>query len=183
LDCRFESVDDGFDVDPAYRGLAAYGVTLMADQPFWRGEPVVRTFKTDPPVMFFGPPGIINISSGSSTDTASIANPGDEPGWIVWTLRGPVDAGTSVGFVGAQILIPFDVGDGEVVTVWTKPDQMIAVDGAGVERTLDPAARFQPVPARQTSNLLVSIVAADSGGTVEASLTPYYRRAIGRGSV
>lgn len=45
LSCRF--VDDGnhaYDVDPSFRGWASYGVSLVADDPFWRGSPVRRTW-------------------------------------------------------------------------------------------------------------------------------------------
>jgi hypothetical protein len=182
LDLLYIGDDGTWDFDPALRGWNLYGISMVAPQPFWRGDPILREFHTEAPVVFFGPPGIINISSGSSTDTANITNPGDEPGWIVWTLRGPIDS-ASVGFVGAQIPVPFSLTEGEVVTIWTKPDQMIAIDGTGDERTLGAAAKFQSIPARHTSRLLVSIVASEAGGTVEAELTPYYRRAIGRASL
>lgn len=54
LSCRF--VDDGrhsFEQDPMFRGWASYGVSLVADDPFWTGEPVRRTWSQGPAASDF----------------------------------------------------------------------------------------------------------------------------------
>ena len=54
LSCRF--VDDGrkaFQRDPLLRGWATYGVSLVADSPFWTGEPVRRTWSDGPSSDFY----------------------------------------------------------------------------------------------------------------------------------
>lgn len=177
LDLRYETDDPTWDFDPALRGYNLYGVSMIADQPYWRGNPITRVFSNVAPVSFFGPPGVFRISSSASIGTATIDNPGDVPAWITWTLTGPIDAAT-VGMSGGLISIVDPIAAGSSLTIWTSPDQMIAVDGSGYEHPLDPAAKFKSVAAGGTTTLSLTMSALTAAASIQASLTPYYYRAL-----
>lgn len=173
-------VDDGqqsFDTDPALLGWARYGVTLVAEQPYWEGEPVVRSWKLTDPVPFLGPRGFgppFYISQGSTLSNASIDNAGDIDAWPVWTIYGPTDSVT-VGVNGRTVSVPFAIPSGAVITIDTRPTAQTALDGAGVEFTAQLGSfDFAPVPAGQAVPLSLAMV---GNGYVEASLTPLHLRA------
>ena len=177
---RLRCVDDGqqaFDTDPALLGWARYGVTLVAEQPYWEGDPVTRAWKVGTPVSFFGsgpggPP--FTISPGSTLSKATIDNPGDIDAWPVWTIYGPTNSVT-VGVNGRTVLVPFPVADGGLLTIDTRPSAQTAIDGNGGEWTSQLGSfNFAPVPAGKA----VSLSLAMSGsGLVQASLTPLFLRA------
>lgn len=67
LSCRF--VDDGrhaFPMDPMFRGWASYGVSLIADNPFWTGEPVRRTWAQSTAQGFYN---TVPVTFTVATDT------------------------------------------------------------------------------------------------------------------
>lgn len=152
IDLRFESVDDSWEMDPLLFGRNVYGISLVAERPFWAGPAVVLTFG----------------SSGSQ----SMVNPGDVPGWTVWTLDGPISSGAVVGQVDATITVPVDVPSGQTLTITTAQDAMNAFFDDGTEVILPDSSRFPYTPNERTH------VATFSGaGTIVASLTPSYYRA------
>jgi len=74
LSCRF--VDDGrhsFQYDPMHRGWASYGVSLIADNPFWTGEPVRRTWSQRDQVGFYN---TMSATFSVAADTVTHANHG-----------------------------------------------------------------------------------------------------------
>ena len=179
LVCRF--VDDGdgvFDRDPSAAGWAVYGVTLVAEQPYWQGTPVTQTWKTVSPVSFFGagsggPP--FTISPGSSLAKASINNPGDVDAYPLYTITGPVDS-VSVGYAGNVVQLGA-IADGQTRIVDTRPDRLTVKDQNGVDRwsELGASANFDaPLPPGNPISLSLAMVGA---GTVTASIIPLYYRA------
>jgi len=177
---RLRCVDDGqqaFDTDPALLGWARYGVTLVAEQPYWEGEPVTRAWKVGAPVSFFGsgpggPP--FTISPGSTLANAEIDNLGDIDAWPVWTIYGPTDSVT-VGVNGRTVTVPFPVAYGGRLTIDTRPSAQTAIDGNGGEWTSQLGSfNFTPVPAGKAVSLSLALSGA---GLVEASLTPLFLRA------
>ena len=175
-------VDDGshaFDTDPALLGWARYAVTLVAEQPYWEGEPLTRSWKTVDPKPFFG--GVVGgkgptfyISSGSTLGNATMDNPGDVDAWPVWTIYGPTSS-VSVGVGGKLVTVPFAIADGDSLTIDTRPSAQTAFTAAGVEMTSQLSAfNFAPVPSGQSVPLSLSMV---GNGVVQAALTPLHLRA------
>jgi hypothetical protein len=178
VDLRYESDTGTYGLNPIRTGWAPYGINLTAEQPFWREDPIKRRFTAVTPVSFLGSPGVLNISSPSQLATASIPNPGDVAGWIVWTLSGPFDAAV-VGVGGKTIDVPIPLAVGEFLTVWTAPEAMGEVrDGLGVDRTDElGAAAFTAVQPGDSQPLSLQLIGPGPGAYIEASLTPYYFRA------
>jgi len=176
LRCRFRTVDDdALDVDPSLLGWGVYGVRLCAEQPFWQGQAITRSWQAAEPVDFFGAGApSFSIGSGSTLDDASIDNTGDEPAWPVWTLHGPFTS-VEVGVDGQVVEVPFALADGQSLTIDTAPTAQRAIDSAGVERTGELGeAQFAAVPAGTQVELSITMVGT---GTVQAALVPLYHRA------
>lgn len=109
LTCRYESGGDGFDRDPAQYGWTKYGLSLVAENPFWEGEPIVRNFAQPTQRNFYGGgplPGQAGydasaakatpfyISAASTTAKAIMHNPGDVPAWPIWRAYPTFDSVT-----------------------------------------------------------------------------------------
>lgn len=175
---RLRFVDDGqhsVQVDPGLIGWERYGITLVAEDPYWEGEPISRTWETATPDEFFGTgaPSFF-ISSGNTLDNAKITNPGDVEAWPVWTLNGPITA-AEVGVGGESIEVPFAVADGSSLTIDTDPRAQTAITSAGVDRTEDLGeVGFTAIPAGASIPLALAVTGA---GSVSVSVTPRYYRA------
>jgi hypothetical protein len=192
LSCRF--VDDGgqaFDTLPEMHGWATYGVSLVAEQPFWSGPTEVRTWSTVTGANFFG--GVdagegapFYITSSNAASTATVSNPGDVPSAPVWVVHGPSTL-VKVGVGASVVEVPFTVASGEWVVIDTAPTAQTALFGsalddagkpllsAGVDRTADlGAVNFASIPAGESVPLTIQITGA---GMVELNLTPQYYRA------
>ncbi|MGY4543254.1 hypothetical protein ACVWY0_003187 [Arthrobacter sp. UYNi723] len=177
LSCRF--VDDGrhsFDRDPLFRGWAVYGVSLIADNPFWTGEPVRRTWAQSTATDFYGGASkapVFHISSGSQLSTAKMTNEGDLEAWPVWTVRGPLTSVT-VGVDGSTIQWNVALAGGDILVIDTDPTVQSAwLNGVDVTDQLG-VADFAPIPAGV--ELPLSLTMAGTG-SVEATITPRYYRA------
>lgn len=176
LSCRL--VDDGrhaFAMDPTFRGWAAYGVSLIADNPFWTGEPARRTWAQSNATDFYsgGTAPVFNISSGSQLSTAKITNEGDLEAWPVWTIKGPLTSIT-VGVDGATVQWNVALAAGDTLVIDTDPTiQSAWLNGIDVTDQLG-TADFAPIPAGL--ELPLSLTMAGTG-SVEAAITPRYYRA------
>lgn len=176
LSCRF--VDDGrhtVDKDPMFRGWASYGVSLIADNPFWVGLPVRRTWAQSEMSDFYNggaAPGF-NISSGSQLSSAKLTNEGDLEAWPVWTIKGPLTSVT-VGVDGATIQWNVALAEGDTLVIDTDPTIQAAwLNGVDVTDQLG-TANFAPIPAGY--ELPLSLTMAGTG-SVEAAITPRFYRA------
>jgi len=197
---RLRFVSDGDKVrdhDPMKRGWDSYGITLVAEQPFWEGPPEVRSFAGQaPPLPFFEPTGpqVVNIASAYSVANASMDNPGDVESYPRWFIEGPADT-ASVG-VGSQVVdVPFAVDEGQSLVIESDPDligatlydiapgsegkkpsdRVVGVDLVNpVDKTPDLGeADFAAIPAGTAVPLSLTLVGL---GKVEAQLPTLYRR-------
>ncbi|MFJ3957694.1 hypothetical protein [Arthrobacter sp. NPDC090010] len=185
LPCRFESTTDSYVLDPVRHGWASYGISLTADDTFWRGPTVSQSWTNATPRSFFNAPGRatpFQITSASTMATAAIPNPGDEDAWPVWTIVGPATLAT-VGVGSSVVSIPFEIPDGKAVVVDTDPTEQLALygdwDGArvtnAVDRTVDlGSASFAPIPRGTSVPLNISLTGS---GYIRADINPRYRRA------
>lgn len=205
LRCRF--VDDGehaFDIDPSLIGWALYGITLVADDPYWRGTPVVARWPGTPPVDFFDAGGSppFHIAEGSDLAAASIANPGDVDGWLTWWVgAGGTGSACVLGVGTTSVVVPFEVPADRLLVVSSDPTTRTAreidapplVDGlpmpdadqeawvaahlpTALDRTKDLGAstRWGSVTPGAAVALSVSRVGT---GDIRAALIPGFRRA------
>lgn len=184
LTCRY--ADDGGHVygrDPFATGWQLYGVELVAEDPFWRGEPIRREFTADSGGNFYGPtpptsaPPYV-ISPSDTAAGAEIDNPGDEPAWPVWTLHGPW--ATALAGVGGRLVeIPFPLTAGKSLTIDTRPDQLTAVDSDGNDRVDDlGAVEFGYIDAGASVPLVITWTGAtDQDTSAVVELEPLYHRA------
>lgn len=193
-------VDDGegaWDFSPGLVGWHNYGLTFAAEDPWWLGEPVTRSFAAATQVPFFDPAGNgVRISRENSFATASIPNPGDVDRWPVWWLAGPFTA-AEVGVGSAKVNVPFAVAAGQMLVVNTHPTSRTAkqiaapgpslpieeqvalvesrlVTGTNKTRQLGATTKFAQVPAGANAALNVSLTGT---GYVRTILTPAYYRA------
>lgn len=207
LECRF--VDDGdytAEHDPISRGWEKYGIRLVAEQPYWVGSPMVRSFNPPAaPLPFFEPTGpqIVNISTGSDSRSATIDNLGDVESYPTWFIDGPMPCAT-VG-VGSQVVtVPFVIDDGKCLVIDSSPDNIGAVlytisademalplgerkkpsariIGEDLRSPVDKTAAlgeadFPPIPAARRVSLSLTLPSG-AGGRVEVSVPSLYRRA------
>lgn len=176
LRCRWVGGDDSSTHDPTHYGWAVYGVNLVAEQPYWEGKPDRRTWKTANGVDFFNaaaaPP--FRISPGSTLASARMRNPGDVEAYPVWTVTGPTTS-VEVGVGGRIIEVPIELGEGETLTIDTRPTEQYAWDQSGADRTSDlGAVDFAPIEPGASVELSLDMVGT---GSVSAEITPLYYRA------
>jgi hypothetical protein len=170
--------EDSDDTDPSLIGWRIYGIQMVAENPYWMGEPITRTFDNKPGENFyggtggggFGPPFF--LSSGTLLERASITNLGDVPVWPTWTVQGPCTTATVNG-----VTFPMTLDDGEWVTINTDPTDQVAYDNTGDDRTSELVNfyRFAEIPRGVSVPLTVSMTGL---GSVVVSITPAYRRAM-----
>ena len=199
---RLRFKDDGgqsYDVDPSRVGWSAYGITLVADQPYWEGPAVTRTWKPSAPTPFLGSGGPpFTISPGSSLGKATMDNPGDVDAYPMWVLTGPIDS-ASVGMSGKVTEYQSGITAGKTVVIDTSPDQQRVTEiiappdtlkvgsdewsdylagavASGTDRVLNlgKVAFNAPIPPDKSASLSLAVAGT---GTVTAAIVPHYFRA------
>jgi hypothetical protein len=167
--------DPSFDTIPSLQGWAKYGITLVADQPYWEGQPIFRTWAQFEQQPFLPPTAGAGytVSSGSPLETATITNPGDVETHLRWEITGPCTSVT-VGAGGAMIIAPVTLDAGETMVIDTDPDEQAATIGdTDVTKQLT-KAEFTPIPPGESVKLSLFM---EGTGTIRAELTPLYERA------
>ena len=177
LTCRFSAGgDEPLDLDPAQVGWALHEVHLAANDPYWSGAPVSRSWSSSVAVDFIGVGGAppFHISPSNTLASASVSNPGDVDAWPVWTVTGPV---TSVDLgVGTRLVeVPSGVADGDVLTIDTRPTAQTATLQDGTNAVPDLGA-WDPAPIGPGESVSLSI-AMVGAGSVAVSFTPKFYRA------
>jgi hypothetical protein len=197
LGLRLVGADDELTHDPIQRGWATYGINLLADQPYWLGEKVTKSWAQGDMRNFYITPedraafgysaeAILYLSSGGALGSAKFTNDGDVPTYPVWTVIGATTA-VSFGVGGANIIVPFAIPAGYAVQLDTDPvnGQVLwygAWDAASksildpMDRTkdLDPTSAFVAIPRGQDRPLTIQMTGT---GTVVAEVRNKYRRA------
>lgn len=203
--CRFVGDGDAsWDVSPGSRGWARYGVTMLATDPYWRGEQVARSWSgaADPSETFTGDGGPpFTISAGSTLASAEVTNDGDVPAHPTWWVQDVSSVNLSVGSgvievpaVAADRLLVIDshpsalsafevdappaisAATGEPITDAEREAWVDARLPSGLDRTADlgMGTTWGAIPARATTPLGISMV---GDGTVSVRFTPRFRRA------
>ena len=178
-------VDDGtatYTVDPNVfvQQVRAFGLRLVADDPFWYGPEQAFTFGLGPEgtSTFFGngssaTPFYIVKSTGGADST--LTNTGDLDAWVKWVITGPMTS-FDLEIGGHHISGAITLTAGQTLTIETSPLNQIAYlnDGTKVTRYLT-AADFAPLPATGVPvNVGIDVVGT---GNITASFKPAYMRA------
>lgn len=180
LSIRFQ--DDGgiaYSLDPSVQS-DAFGLTFIADQPWWQG-PAQSSFYTQAGTThtFFGdgagatPFYIIPATSGAAR---TIANPGNIPAWVKWTLDPPMTA-FRAGVNGHYVGGPIGISAGHELVVETDPlRQLATLDGTTIVTRQLTEIDWAPIPAKATATPLDLSVTGT--GLITATITPRYARAL-----
>lgn len=182
--------DDGgmtYEIDPHVLPNR-FGLTMVADDPWWKGPAVAHPFAEKPPARpgFGEQPGdpVLWISSSyANAGDVLIANPGDADAWPIWRIRGTDPAGVQAfrfeldgNVIAGSIPVLYD----QLLTINTDPEEQTAVlEGPGVvgtgnvTRGLD-SVEFAQVPKGRTGVAVVQLVGV---GVAEIETTPHYYRA------
>lgn len=192
--------------DPALFGWSQHGINFVASEPFWRADPVRRSFAAPAPVPFFPPGGApgFQISPGSTTGSATIDNPGDVQAWPSYRLTDTDTATLGVG--GKAVVVPFAVPTGKMLVIDAAPtrrtakmidapattdddgnplpddqvDDLVAAalaDPSAVDRSGDlGAVAWGAVPSGSSRPLDITVTG--EGAVVSVHLTPLYERAL-----
>jgi hypothetical protein len=180
LDLRFD--DDGDwapEVDPTFFGWANYGVRLTAEHPFWRGEPVRRSWATVEPVDYFADaPNVYAISSSRSVSTATVVNHGDADSYPIWRAHGPME-GVGITVDGHVLELGVELAEGESRTLNAAPDEQTCLDENGNDcygdLTVDDWGGF--VPPNEVPTPIDIVIGGTGEGRVELELPISFLRA------
>lgn len=188
LTMRYAETDDAFARDPLFDGWVLYQVSFVADDPYWYGPPVSKTWTATEAEDFFiaapDPGDMFFISKALTTETVIIENEGDVDAWVVWTASGELSnldfTMIAEGMTDGSLGLP-DVIAGDVLVTNTDPRVATATlstpPAAGVDVTsqVDPWDP-RPVPRRGSQTLQVAVAIAGDG-TLTATIRPRYKRA------
>src|SRR5690606_10524561 len=173
-----------YELDPVGAGWALYQVEATAEQPYFYGDEIERSWGQVETQLFFGggdpedpeaveeaPP--FYVSSESNVGNAFMPNPGDVDSWVTWVITATgSDVDVTVGSIGHTIGLP-TIPEGSTAVVNTDPSvATMTIDGADVAGQVDP---YNPEPIPASSGRYVQITMTGLG-TVTARLTPRYLR-------
>lgn len=173
--------DDAMDDDPSAVLGSTVVMSLIADDPWYYGQPVPYTFKDASPDRGFYPPNGFGppfyLAPATFTGADTLENVGDAPAWGLLELQGPATGFRVV--IGNRLISGFTPGfeleAGQTLTLDTHPRRSSArlEDGTNVTRYLT-STQFAAVPDGSSVPIEV-IVYGD--GEMALTLTPRYLRA------
>jgi hypothetical protein len=159
-----------------------YGLNLVAESPYWRGEPVTRKFEPAGAAETyyggatgggFGPD--YHIMRAATLSTATVTNDGDVPTSPVWKINGP-STSAQVGLDGHLVTFPMTLSAGQWITLDTAPTSQVALDQSGNDRTAELGlVDFWKIPKGTSVPLSLSMAGA---GSIEVTVTPEFFRAL-----
>lgn len=180
LDVRF--VSDGnaaFEKAPGMRKWVPYGINLVAESPYWYGDPVSLSWAAGlAAVPFFGGVGSpggppFYISSDATVENAKVSNPGQVSAWPEIRFKGAFTS-VSVNINGFTLAYAPDIASGSELLIRTDPAQQGAFhDGVRVTNLLSPR-EFAPLPPGEEVPITFDVVGT---GSIHLDFTPRYRRA------
>lgn len=177
LRCRVQA--DGsqtFDMLPVRMGWANYGLNLSAEDPFWHGPTISRTWQNEiaplPTYPAAGADYVLYLSSGSTLATATVSNPGDVESYPQFLLKGPFNS-AAVGVGSDVVRIPFAVSKGSSVLLDANPERLTAtLDATDVTELGD--ARWPRIPAGDSVRMNLTL---DGTGSITVFVPTNYLRA------
>ncbi|MER7331659.1 MULTISPECIES: phage distal tail protein [unclassified Micromonospora] len=155
-------------------------LTLLCPDGYWRDiQPRVVTRQYQENTGPFLAP-YMRVSSGQVLGDTTITNPGDVPGWPLWTITGPATSVTATNnTTGAAFTLTFTLAVGEQVTIDTSSHRPTVRGPAGqnlVGALNWPGADLWAL-APGVNNVNFSVDGADAGTTIEMRYHPRYEAA------
>lgn len=156
---------------------ATYGVTLLAEQPYWERDPVVVRWSLAPVTDTWLPILPVEVrDSGVVGEGMTIRNPGSVRSWPVWTITGPMDGTAIMRNVSTGALTEFTstLAAGETITIDTRPRRKTVRDGDGNNRFAELALGSVLWPLAPGPNTVdIVLTGLGTGSRLEMSLTPW----------
>lgn len=177
--CRYDEGAEGeYDLDPLLRKRAVYPIRMTAEDPFWRGTPIVAAFKhaveTGQPTRP-GPP-FFRERRDNLDDRGDVTNPGDVDVRAVWRVSGPFSS-FNVGVNDLTVDLAVSKAAGEWVEIDMTAGTSSVVDETGADlRDFASDLDFPSIPVG-TSELTTTVVGAGVGTEVRVSFVPRFLRA------
>lgn len=184
--CGIRLEDDGYSFtdDPTDMGLGETTLQLVADDPWWKGTPVVVPFgqQAGSATPFYGASGFgppFYLAGANANGQQSVVNPGQAPAFPLWTLVGPISSftlavdGSVLDMTAASLLT------GETLYIDSDPTVLrawrVKADATIVEETQNLATwGFSTIARGATSTVKATLAGT---GTATLSFVPRYLRA------
>lgn len=165
--------------NPGARGQATYQHVLTAgDRPWWEGEEIPHEYEwsavSQP--FFGGADGqvLLYISKSSTSDRATIVNPGDREAWPRWWARGPFTS-VALGIGGDTVRLPISLGDKQKVFVDSFEQSITDEAGANLWPLMGYAnPTFGPIPAGEEVPLAITFTGPAAGAALGVSIVPRF---------
>lgn len=173
------TVDPGLDTEPPIELWS-----LTGDGPWWDGPEQTHRFSsadlTGDQTPYYGPSGAgwpLHISAGAYAGDAWIANTGQGPMWLTWTLVGPLTNPT-FGPTGTTLTFTGTIPAGQTVEVSTSPTSRWVIDDyAGESLYSAVSGTWAPVPTGPRIPLTIGAASIGTGGSITAAGREQYARA------
>ncbi|WP_066583950.1 hypothetical protein [Corynebacterium provencense] len=182
-----ESPDTSYTFDP---GLGEEPVVeawvLTGDGPWWEGPEQVYRYDADDvsgtSTPFYGPTGAgwpLYISAGVSAGDAWVANRGQGPMWLRWTIAGPV-VNPVFGIGDAVLAYQGSVLSGQIIEVETDPTMRSVIDTADIARPSlyeQVSGTWAAAPVGDRVPVVIRADSIGAGGSITATGRAKYARA------
>lgn len=171
-----EGAEGEYEWDPLVRGATAYGLRMTAEDPFWRGSPVVvrSEYPSATPSFFTGPP--FRLAPVEVLGNTEVTNPGDVDAYATWRIEGPF-SGFSVGIGTALVTMTLAKPPGGWVEIDMSPAAKTIRDEAGANLwSVADDVSMAPLPPGEVQ-VATTVTGASAGSAVQVSFTPRYFRA------
>lgn len=171
------------DFDPALTGYRLYLVTMVAEDPYWRGDDIVETwaFSTAGENFYggsggggFGPPYYLSSSSGFGE--AQVSNPGDVPAWPRWKVTGPC-SGATLTVDGHAVAIPVAIPALTSIYIHTEPPDVFGDFLESKWHVMTGSTDFAAIPVGAAVTVTAQMSEPAPGAGVTMVITPRYERA------
>lgn len=162
--------------DQAGNYWCTYGITISAENPYWERDPVRRTWRIEgTPDLWLPVPPLVVRGSEVIGEGMSMHNPGTAHAWPVWTITGPVAAGTLMRNVntGDELEYTQPLADGESIIIDTRPRRKSVRSGTGENmfRHLKRGSRLWALaPGPNTVDVLLT--GAEEGASLHLEYVP-----------
>src|SRR5690554_406029 len=155
---------------------ATYGITLLAQQPYWERDPVTHRWAIAPPTDTWLPILPIKVRDADVIgEGMTITNPGSVRSWPVWTIRGPLDGSAVMRNVttGQQLEFTATLSEGEQIVIDTRPRRKTVRDGTGANMFAALTVGSVLWPLAPGPNVVdVELTGLDDDSRLELEITP-----------
>lgn len=185
LTARYVPEPFQWSIDPTVMKYERRGVSLIADDPFWRGPTQSRTFQTaEDQLPFYATDSdrVFNLLSSSTTGSTNLENPGEVIAWPTIRIDGPATAFSISKLSGIgtnsspNLAGEIEIAEGQWLFIDQRPTVQTAFlypDTVDVTSELD-RALFFPIAPDASTDIDVELTGA---GSLTVSFEPGYFRA------